>query len=203
MLLFNNTYKNWHIKCPYYNYLSIQKRNIDMKTLKLQQGFTLVELMIVIAIIGTLASIAIPSFQGYTVRAKVIEGLALAASAKTAVSENAVQGVAFDSGWVAPQPTRIVSTDPTGTSNSAGNSGIKINNANGEITITYTNKIAPNSPTLLLIPVDGANALVPGQLIQTGMVNWQCHSKNPPLNDVLIDHTGTIDSKFVPANCRD
>ena len=169
---------------------------------KIQQGFTMIELMIVIAIIGTLASIAIPAFQGYTVRAKVIEGMALAAAAKTAVSENVVNGLPFSSGWIAPFPTHNVSTDHTGISTSVANSGVAINNTNGEITITYTDIIAPNSPTLLLIPVDGANPLTIGLLIQTGMVNWECHSSSPPINDVLLDHIGSIDPKFVPADCR-
>ena len=52
-----------------------------------QQGFTLIELMIVVAIIGILAAVAIPAYQDYTVRAQVTEGLSLASGAKTAVSE--------------------------------------------------------------------------------------------------------------------
>src|SRR5882757_5940047 len=59
---------------------------------KIQQGFTLIELMIVVAIIGILAAIAIPAYQDYTIRAKVTEGLNLADSAKTAVAESFQSG---------------------------------------------------------------------------------------------------------------
>ena len=59
---------------------------------KLQQGFTLIELMIVVAIIGILAAIAIPAYQDYTIRAKITEGLNLADSAKTAVAESFQSG---------------------------------------------------------------------------------------------------------------
>jgi type IV pilus assembly protein PilA len=173
-----------------------------MKILKLSQGFTLIELMIVVAIIGTLASIAVPVYQDYLIKVKVTEGLALVASAKSNVSENAINGTPFNSGWVAPYPTGIVSTDPTGVSRLPASSGIAINNANGEITITYTNRIAPGSPTLLLIPVDSGSALAPGKLIQGGMIDWQCHSAIPPLNSILRSHVGTLDPKFAPTDCR-
>jgi len=56
-------------------------------TKKLQQGFTLIELMIVVAIIGILAAIAIPAYQDYTIRSQVTEGLSLASAVKTGVSE--------------------------------------------------------------------------------------------------------------------
>jgi type IV pilus assembly protein PilA len=179
-----------------------------MKMPKSLQGFTLIELMIVIAIIGTLASIAIPAYQDYVVRVKVSEGLSLAAAAKSAISENAVNGVTFSNGWTQPNATAVVSTDPFGTSRSVANSGISIDDTNGAITITYTNKIpklssASASPvTLLLIPVDGGTALSPGRIIQSGMVSWECRSSSPPASTVLPNLKGTIDPTFVTADCR-
>ena len=80
---------------------------------KYQQGFTLIELMIVVAIIGILAAIAIPAYQDYTIRARVTEGLSLASPAKTAVAETFQTNGAFTvdtSGWTEPGATDNVAS---------------------------------------------------------------------------------------------
>ncbi len=89
-----------------------------------QQGFTLIELMIVVAIIGILAAVALPAYQDYTKRAKVTEGVSLASSAKIAVAENATNARPYKAGWMAPSATANVKS-------------VAIDDANGEITITY------------------------------------------------------------------
>jgi type IV pilus assembly protein PilA len=141
----------------------------------------------------------------YIVRAKVTEGLAVASSAKTAVAENAANGAPFSAGWVAPNSTANVST--MGAPDSAAratntNSGIAIDPNNGVITITYTDKIAPNHPTLKLLPVAGTTLPVSGTPPTAGSINWECHAATAPTNDVLTSITGSLADKYVPANCR-
>jgi len=140
---------------------------------RVQKGFTLIELMIVVAIVGILAAVAIPAYQDYTVRSRVAEGLALAASAKVAVAENASNGTALDQGYVAPAATANITS-------------VAVNNANGEITVTTTAKAGGG--TIIMIPTAGGAALVSGTP-PTDRIAWDCK-------------TGTLAAKYRPAECR-
>lgn len=111
-----------------------------------QKGFTLIELMIVVAIIGILAAIAIPAYQNYTVRARVLEGFSLAAPAKTAVAES-IQST----GGVLPANAAAAGYTPPAATANVTSIGI----ANGIITITYT--ALAGGGTITLAPTIGAN----------------------------------------------
>jgi type IV pilus assembly protein PilA len=147
----------------------------------LQKGFTLIELMIVVAIIGILAAIALPAYQDYTIRAKVSEGLVLASSAKLAVAENSAEGKNYTSGWTAPAATPAVSS-------------VGIADATGVITLTYS--AAAGNGTIFMVPTIGGTAFTGGTTTAStsnqltgGSINWNCT-------------TGTLVAKFRPATCR-
>ena len=141
----------------------------------MQQGFTLIELMIVVAIIGILAAIALPAYQDYTKRTHVSEGLTLASGAKASVTEfyssngrmpksNASAGLAPDTS-ILGNAVKGVGVDTSGT---------------GIITITYNDKVKADA-TLQLSPITGA-----------GGVQWKCRTGG----------SSPVDKKWVPSNCR-
>ena len=157
---------------------------------QVQKGFTLIELMIVIAIIGILAAIAIPAYQNYTIRAQVTEGLTLADGWKTAIAEY----YANTGNW----PTQA---NLTGTNVSVGKyeTGVTVTTG-GEITITYGGQANSKLGTLVL----GLNPYTNSN----NDVLWQCGTAAAPSGSGIAAATGSgsvstsVSAQFLPTSCH-
>jgi type IV pilus assembly protein PilA len=169
---------------------------------KMQQGFTLIELMIVVAIIGILAAIAIPAYQDYTIRAKVTEGLNLADSAKTAVAES------WQSGGVTGLKAAATSWNSAFVSSGATKyvSNIVVSTTTGSITVSYSATAIPQLGTavnLILTPYI-ATAALPTTL--SGNIDWACTSAGNATAAAQSMAAGVaangVQTKFVPTNCK-
>ena len=167
----------------------------------LQKGFTLIELMIVVAIIGILAAIAIPAYQDYTIRSQVTEGLTLASDMKAAVAEYTAQ----TGNW----PVDLV------------DAGLGSTAAATDKTGRYVQSVDVNNGTIVIVYGLDANSRINGNTLaiqpyvnENGDVVWQCGKATQPDNsyqnsggaggggtDSAVVATDVLD-KYMPASCR-
>ena len=140
---------------------------------QVQKGFTLIELMIVVAIIGILAAMALPAYQDYTKRSHVSEGLTLAGAAKLGVTEfYADKGT-----WPTSNTDVGLGAANTITGNAVNSVGVA---TGGVITITYNTKVEPDT-TIVMTPTNAQ-----------GSIKWNCAGTTG----------GTVAAKYRPATCR-
>ncbi len=158
---------------------------------KSSQGFTLIELMIVVAIIGILAAVGLPAYQDYTIRAQVSEGIILSDGIKSAINEY----YSVSGSWPASNATMGMSDFVSGSYVDS------ITSSGGQITINFGNNAHKH------LQVAGGNVLTITPAIKTvsgnHIVTWNCGYAPAPASSVLVKPSATtVNSHYLPVACK-
>lgn len=159
---------------------------------KRERGFTLIELMIVVTIIGILASIAVAAYQTYTVRAQVTEGINMAGRAKVPVVE------AYTNDGIAPANRAAAGLSPLPT-DTRGSYVSQVDISNGRVEVTFGGPQAH-------VDIAGDTLSLTPYISGTNSVAWRCGFAGPPggalMNGGEAHQDPTVDPRYLPSNCR-